>query len=81
MSKLHVGDYVIKETGDYRYYGWVVAILRKTSGTVRYVVENPDGMLFIMHDAQLRLETPYEQSCVGSELHKRYMDNLKETGE
>jgi len=51
--KYKVGDLVIKEGGDYRYYGWVVAAYHKRSGVKRYVVENVDGMNFIFNETQL----------------------------
>lgn len=46
-NQLKVGDYVNKIGGDYRYEGVIVARFSKTSGQVRFVVENSDGLLFI----------------------------------
>jgi hypothetical protein len=50
-----VGQRVRKLVGDYRYEGFVVAVFRKRSGLVRYVVENDDGLLFIFNAGQLEL--------------------------
>lgn len=49
-----VGDKVLKDSGDYRYRGEVVAVFAKKSGAVRLVVENEDGMLFIFNESQLK---------------------------
>jgi len=50
----YVGERVTKTSGDYTYEGVVVAQIVKRDGiTVRYVVENDDGMLFIFNSAQL----------------------------
>ena len=49
-----VGDRVVKNGGDYTYEGVVVAKFWKRNGhTLRYVVENDDGMLFIFNSGQL----------------------------
>lgn len=48
-----VGDPVKKDSGDYRFFGWVVSCYRKRSGAKRYVVENADGMNFIFNESQL----------------------------
>jgi len=48
-----VGDRVIKDKGDYKYYGIVVGVIQKLSHAIRYVVENRDGMLFIFSESQL----------------------------
>jgi hypothetical protein len=53
--KFRVGDRVLKDSGDYRYEGEVVAVFTKRSGAVRLVVENDDGMLFIFNESQLKL--------------------------
>jgi hypothetical protein len=53
--KFGVGDRVRKDSGDYRYEGEVVAVFTKSSGVVRLVVENDDGMLFIFNESQLKL--------------------------
>lgn len=49
-----VGDHVIKEGGDYRFRGHVVAAFRKRSGAERFVVENLEGILHIFSAANLR---------------------------
>jgi hypothetical protein len=51
--KYQIGDYVIKEAGDYRFEGRIVSAFEKLSGAERYVVENSDGMLFIFSEGQL----------------------------
>lgn len=56
----HVGDYVIKNTGDYLFAGIVVAAFRKLPrgdelGPYRYAVENKDGILHIFGARQLQL--------------------------
>ena len=48
-----VGDPVRKIGGDYRYEGVVVAVVKKLSGQLRYVVEDDRGMLFIFNGRQL----------------------------
>ena len=53
MKKFEVGDYVVKNGGDYTYRGTIVAIFKKRSGVERLVVENEDGMLFIFNRDQL----------------------------
>lgn len=47
------GDRVKKTAGDYTFYGEIVAVFPKKSGATRYVVENPDGVLFILNSGQL----------------------------
>ena len=49
-----VGDRVEKVGGDYRYDGWIVAVVVKRSGQVRYVVEDERGLLFIFSEPDLR---------------------------
>lgn len=51
MFKL--GDLVRKEGGDYRFEGYVVGVIRKRSGEIRYVVEDDRGLLFIFRGEQL----------------------------
>ena len=46
------GDEVKKEGGDCVFHGIVVAAFQKTSGKVRYVVENGDGILHIFSYSQ-----------------------------
>jgi hypothetical protein len=50
---IDVGDYVRKVGGDYAFSGWVVAKFPKKSGAVRYVVENPAGILHIYSEKNL----------------------------
>jgi hypothetical protein len=57
-SALKSGDTVIKTSG-YRFAGVVVAAFCKRDGTsMRYVVENDDGLLHIFNAGQLQLVTP-----------------------
>lgn len=53
MERLKVGDAVRRVNSDYRYDGHIVAKVVKLNGTVRYVVEDDRGTLFIMKDTQL----------------------------
>lgn len=48
-----LNDYVFKSSGDYFFCGRVVALITKTSGVQRIVVENPHGLLFIFNPSQL----------------------------
>lgn len=52
-AKYQIGDLVEKTGGDYSYRGWVVGVVVKRSGVLRYVVENDDGMLFIFNEKAL----------------------------
>ena len=54
MNELQVGDLVSKIQGDYRFDGWVRAVLTKRSGEVRIVVEDDRGVLFIARPDQYR---------------------------
>lgn len=47
------GDHVQKTTGDYVFYGVVVAVIRKRGGDIRYAVENGHGILHIFSAKQL----------------------------
>jgi hypothetical protein len=38
---------------DYQYDGWLASVFTKRSGTVRYVVEDANGRLFIHNAKQL----------------------------
>ncbi len=49
----NIGDKVQKHKGDYKFVGWIVGIVVKRSGQIRFVVENKDGVLFIFNDEQL----------------------------
>jgi len=51
--KYKVGDEVIKLSGDYFFTGEVVSVFKKKRGLMRYVVENPDGILHIFSEGQL----------------------------
>lgn len=48
-------DYVRKKGGDYTFEGFVVAAFRKTSGQVRYVVEDDRGVLHVYSAGNLEL--------------------------
>ncbi len=48
-----VGDPVSKKGGDYRFDGLVVSRFTKTSGLIRYVVEDDRGVLHIYSAANL----------------------------
>ena len=49
------GDYVVKDSGDYIYEGRIAFFGTKfSSGALRYVVENGDGLLLIMSEKQLK---------------------------
>lgn len=49
----NVGERVFKFAGDYKFNGVIVSVFAKTSGNIRYVVENPDGILHIFSESQL----------------------------
>lgn len=61
--KHRVGDLVVKDSGDYVYRGWIVGRYHKRSGKARYVVENVDGLNYIMTVAQLRPMTNLEATA------------------
>lgn len=52
--KLKRGYKVAKRSGDYTFFGWIVAIFKKRSGQIRYVVEDERGLLLIMNEQQLQ---------------------------
>lgn len=56
-----VNDLVEKVGGDYEYKGTVVAAFFKASGTIRYVVEDSRGMLFIFNESGLKPSEPAEE--------------------
>ena len=59
MMKFLVGQRVLKAGEDSRFEGEVVAcFLKRNMRTVRYVVENDDGVLHIASEAQLSLVKP-----------------------
>lgn len=47
MDDIVVGDTVERVNSDYRFVGTVVSVFQKTTGQVRYVVEDDRGVLFI----------------------------------
>lgn len=51
--KYTIGDDVYKIGGDYRYEGVIVAVVRKLSGSIRYVIEDGRGLLFIFNEGSL----------------------------
>lgn len=53
-TKFHVGDRVTKPKG-YRFNAEVVSVFWNTSGQVRVVAENADGLLHIFNEDQLEL--------------------------
>lgn len=48
-----VGTKFEKTGGDYQFKGEVVAVFTKKNGTLRYVGENEDGLLFIFNHASI----------------------------
>jgi hypothetical protein len=57
MSKAIIkGSRVVKDSGDYTFEGEVVAIFTKKSGSLRYVVEDDRGLLFIFNASQLHVK-------------------------
>ena len=38
---------------DYSYEGWLVGVVIKRSGTIRYVLEDDNGRLFIHNEKQI----------------------------
>lgn len=56
-QRFKLGDRVIKSKGDYTFTGEIRAAFTKASGAIRYVVENPDGILHIFSDSNLE---PYD---------------------
>lgn len=59
--EFHKGDHVHKVTGDYTFTGRIVSVFEKSSGQVRYVVENTDGVLHIFSASQLQLNSDYQK--------------------
>lgn len=53
MQKFEVGDTVEKKSSDSFFCGMVVAVFPKVNGTMRLVVENPDGILHVMSPSQV----------------------------
>jgi hypothetical protein len=59
LMKFIVGQRVIKQGEDSRFEGQVVAaFVKRDLKTLRYVVENDDGVLHIASERQLRLAMP-----------------------
>lgn len=54
---MKVGDQVIKVTGDYKFSGEIVAVIKKKSGLVRFVVENDDSILHIFSRKNIMIQT------------------------
>lgn len=48
--KYQIGQKFEKRGGDYRFKGTIVAAFTKLNGTIRYVGENSDGLLFIFNE-------------------------------
>lgn len=51
--KYKIGQPFKKSGGDYKFIGVVVAVFRKMNGTIRYVGENDDGLLFIFNESAI----------------------------
>jgi hypothetical protein len=59
LLKFVVGQRVVKQGGDSRFEGEVVAcFVKRNHKTMRCVVENDDGVLHVAGEAQLRLAMP-----------------------
>jgi hypothetical protein len=59
LMKFIVGQRVVKQGEDSRFEGQVVAcFVKRDMKTLRYVVENDDGVLHIANERQLRLAMP-----------------------
>ena len=59
LMKFIVGQRVVKQGEDSRFEGQVVAcFVKRDMKTLRYVVENDDGVLHIASERQLQLATP-----------------------
>jgi len=61
------GDRVLKDGGDYKFEGQVVAVFYKRSGQVRIVVENDAGILHIFSEPQLQVLIPTESRAQADE--------------
>lgn len=51
--KYKTGQQFKKVGGDYSFVGTIVSAFTKLNGTVRYVGENKDGLLFIFNEASI----------------------------
>jgi hypothetical protein len=59
LMKFIVGQRVVKQGEDSRFEGQVVAaFVKRDMKTLRYVVENDDGVLHIASERQLQLAMP-----------------------
>lgn len=47
---MEIGSYVIKDSGDYTFEGWIIAVFKKRSGAIRYAIENKEGIVLIMNE-------------------------------
>jgi len=56
-DRFNVGDKVIKDSGDYKFEGVVVAAFYKLSGAPRYVVEDDRGILHVYSFKNLKLRS------------------------
>lgn len=56
QKKFKLADRVYKPNG-YRFTSIIVSVFRKTTGEVRYVAENRDGILHIFSASQLKLKS------------------------
>lgn len=53
-TEFQIGDKVAKRTGDYVFFGIVIGVFRKRDNrSVRYAVENDDGVVLILNAKQL----------------------------
>ena len=63
LLKFIVGQRVVNQDEDSRFEGEVVSVfVKRDHKTVRYVIENDDGVLHIASEKQLRLMMPKPQS-------------------
>jgi hypothetical protein len=65
-AKFQVGSSVRKIGGDYLFEGLVVSVFVKTSGKLRYVVENGHGILHIFSESNL--ESIFDPSLTAKQL-------------
>jgi hypothetical protein len=66
LLKFIVGQRVVKQGEDSRFEGEVVAcFVKRNLKTVRYVVENDEGVLHIASERQLQLAMPASGADVG----------------
>ncbi len=74
MTNHEVGDRVHKTGGDYRFEGIVVAIFPKRNRTIRVVVEDDRGLLFLFAPAQLRRGPDPEFATLAASLEQELAD-------